>query len=125
MSATQIVTKAQWHAEGVRRFGGDLMKWRFACPECGRSAMSSDWHAAQAPIGAMASSCVSLWEAKIGMLPGSDCQYEGSVSTQTGGLIGISTKGGVTWVFDFAVDGLSIDKKVNDLMSDSLEVVPA
>ena len=25
----------EWRAEAVRRFGSDVLKWRFRCPACG------------------------------------------------------------------------------------------
>lgn len=97
----RIITKAQWHAEGVRRFGGDLMRWRFACPSCGRSASSGDWHRAGAPVSATASSCVSLWEARAGQSPQSACEHDGA-SDFVGNPLGIDNHGELRWYFDFA-----------------------
>src|SRR5690606_12328625 len=28
------MTQEEWQAEGIRRFGKDLLKWRFVCPVC-------------------------------------------------------------------------------------------
>lgn len=36
-------TEDQWRAEGERRFGPDMMKWRFICPICGNVASCEDF----------------------------------------------------------------------------------
>jgi hypothetical protein len=36
-------TEDQWRAEGERRFGRDMMKWRFVCPICGNIASCEDF----------------------------------------------------------------------------------
>ena len=38
-----LMTEAAWRAEGERRFGPDLMKWRFKCPICGNVATPEDF----------------------------------------------------------------------------------
>ena len=37
------MTRDEWMAEGQRRFGGDFMKWKFACPMCGNIAEVSEY----------------------------------------------------------------------------------
>ena len=37
-----------WKAEGERRFGKDILKWRFKCPMCGHVAAVEDFKAAGA-----------------------------------------------------------------------------
>lgn len=37
------MTHAQWSAEGARRFGPDVLTWRFVCPSCGHVASVDDW----------------------------------------------------------------------------------
>ena len=85
------MTKAEWKAEGERRFGKDIMKWRFVCPSCGHVASLQDWKDAGAPANAAAFSCVGRWlgEAREAFFvadktkPG-PCNYAG------GGLIGLN-----------------------------------
>jgi hypothetical protein len=36
-------TEDQWRAEGERRFGPDMMKWRFVCPICENIASCEDF----------------------------------------------------------------------------------
>lgn len=36
-------TEAEWKAEGERRFGPDMMNWRFECPICGNVASVADF----------------------------------------------------------------------------------
>jgi hypothetical protein len=36
-------TEAEWKAEGERRFGADVMKWRFVCPICKNIAAVEDF----------------------------------------------------------------------------------
>jgi hypothetical protein len=55
------LTKAEWEAEGERRFGPDRMKWRFVCPVCKHVATPEDWMKSGAPDAAIAFSCVGRW----------------------------------------------------------------
>ena len=43
------MTRAEWEAEGKRRFGDDMMTWRFVCPSCGHVQSANDYKAAGAP----------------------------------------------------------------------------
>jgi len=36
-------THADWIAEGTRRFGSNMMDWRFVCPVCGNIASCEDF----------------------------------------------------------------------------------
>ena len=42
------ITKAEWYAEGERRFGKDPMKWKIRCPMCGHVAKVEDFREAGA-----------------------------------------------------------------------------
>ena len=33
----------EWKAEATRRFGPDMLKWRFRCPMCGHVASVQDF----------------------------------------------------------------------------------
>lgn len=73
------MTKAKWHAEGVRRFGDDEMKWRFVCPSCGHIASVQDWKDAGASSGQVAYSCIGRNlpnPVEMGVKPG-PCNYAG------------------------------------------------
>ncbi len=57
----QKMTKAEWEAEGTRRFGPDQMSWQFVCPACGHVAAIKDWKEVGAPSSTAAFSCVGRW----------------------------------------------------------------
>lgn len=78
------VTEAQWREEGARRFGEDMLKWRFVCPMCEHEAAVSDWKDAGASEGAVAFSCVGRW------LPGDIDEDEGPCVYAGGGLFGLN-----------------------------------
>ncbi len=75
------MTHAEWHAEGVRRFGDDEMKWRFVCPSCGYVASPEDWKSVGAPESEVAFSClgrhVSTPRQAFGELGQGPCDYAG------------------------------------------------
>lgn len=58
MSEPIKMTRAEWTAEGYRRFGSDVAAWRFVCPCCGHVASVADWKAAGATDGEIAFSCI-------------------------------------------------------------------
>lgn len=37
------VKLADWHAEGIARFGENPLKWKFVCPSCGMVQTAEDW----------------------------------------------------------------------------------
>jgi hypothetical protein len=75
------LTHDEWMAEGTKRFGADMMSWRFVCPRCGHVATPADWRAAGAPQSAAAFSCVGRWlpgEPRDAFKPGpGPCNYAG------------------------------------------------
>lgn len=58
---TMRMTYAEWVAEGERRFGKNLTKWRFVCPVCGHVASAQDYKDAGAPESEVGFSCVGRW----------------------------------------------------------------
>lgn len=38
-----VMTKEEWLAEGKKRFGEDMMKWKFECPGCGHIQAVEDF----------------------------------------------------------------------------------
>jgi hypothetical protein len=55
------MTLAEYRAEGERRFGPNMMNWKFVCPVCGHVASVQDYKDAGAPENAIAFSCVGRW----------------------------------------------------------------
>ncbi len=60
-ATTHFNTVEEWKAEGERRFGPDVMRWRFVCPACGHVASVQEWKAVGAPEDVVAYSCVGRW----------------------------------------------------------------
>lgn len=84
----RTLTKSQWHAEGLRRFGPDQMTWAFVCPVCHHRQTVADYQKAGAPEGHIAFSCVGratpgARDAFGGSGPG-PCNYAG------GGLFAVN-----------------------------------
>jgi hypothetical protein len=82
MPETVRMTKADWMAEGARRFGPDQLKWQFVCPACGYVASVEDWKKVGAPITAVAFSCIGRWMRRCRDAFGKDlgpgpCNYAG------------------------------------------------
>ena len=108
MEIVKYESEAAWKAEGIRRFGPDVMKWKFRCPVCGHVASVQDWMDAGAGEGEVAFSCVGRHhpdpERKLdptGMpgRTGGPCDYAG------GGLFRLNPveiAGKVDRLFDFA-----------------------
>jgi hypothetical protein len=57
----RTVTREEWIREGERRFGYDMLNWKFVCPVCGYIASGQEWLDAGAPIGAIGYECISRY----------------------------------------------------------------
>jgi hypothetical protein len=93
-----------WKKEGERRFGSDVMKWKFKCPMCGHIASVEDFKVAGAEDPAN-----SAYEECIGRYTGKGSPKEGDASGcnwAAYGLFGIP-KGG-TYVFTGPEQGAHI-----------------
>jgi len=101
----RAVSQDEWHAEGTKLFGENMMDWRFRCPVCGHVAQAQAW----ADVGATQSagfSCIGRW------LEGSKAAFEekgeGPCTYAGGGLfrlnpVKVSLKeGGTVDMFEFA-----------------------
>lgn len=97
----------EWRKEGRRRFGDDMMKWKFVCPACGHIATPEDWRKAGNKDGGMiAFSCIGrlMADPKKAFDGGNQkkcgpCDYAG------GGLFGLNPvkiEGRKDNIFDFA-----------------------
>lgn len=55
---------AEWQAEGERRFGPNMLHWKFACPNCGHVAAVADYAPFQhlgADANAATCTCIGLY----------------------------------------------------------------
>ena len=101
--------REEWFDEGTRRFGDNLLQWRFVCPVCGHVASAMNYIEAGAPGSAAGFACIGRWiKGARDALAGGDapgpCNYSG------GGLfrlnpVHVHADGGVVEVFDFAEPG--------------------
>lgn len=99
----------EWRAEGFRRFGKDVMAWKFKCPMCGHVAAVQEFKDAGAEDPANAA-----YEECIGRYTGKGSPQEGDSSGcnwAAYGLFGIPNNKGVivntgegksAHIFDFA-----------------------
>ena len=70
-------TLAEWQAEGERRFGPDMLTWKFVCPNCGNVAAIADFKPYRhmgADANVVTCACIGLF---TGVPPGSarPCHY--------------------------------------------------
>lgn len=61
LNAEKKLTHAEWHADGVRRFGPDQMKWKFVCPACNFVQSVTDYKKAGAEQEVVGFSCVGRY----------------------------------------------------------------
>lgn len=86
------MTKEEFKVEAIKRFGMDMMNWKFVCPVCGNIASVSDYKKAGAPEGSVGFSCIGRWlpnsRRAFGKndenAPSKPCDYAG------GGLFGLN-----------------------------------
>lgn len=99
------LTFPEWEAEGLRRFGPDRYAWRFVCPSCGHVAAARDWHAAGAPQGAVAFSCVGRTRRDprpaLGSGPG-PCDHGGELALERNPVRVVTDDGRSSVLFAFA-----------------------
>lgn len=81
-----MLTHEEWKAEGARRFGEDMMCWRFVCPVCGYVATPAEWKAAGAPPGTWAFSCIGRWYPAGSVRPALEGTGPGPCTYAGGGL---------------------------------------
>lgn len=109
MKEQTTMTRDEWMQEGRRRFGDDVMNWRFVCPACGHVAAAKDWKDAGAPEGAVAFSCVGRYAGCQREAFGKGAKEKGPCNYAGGGLFAINPvevndAGVVTRVFAFDND---------------------
>lgn len=100
------MTLDEYKAEAIKRFGEDIMQWKFKCPICGNVASAQDYKEAGAPGGAVGFSCIGRWKdgsrSAFSTETGQPCDYAG------GGLIRmnpISIDGEEIGLFELAEAG--------------------
>lgn len=55
------MTKDEWHAAGVRRFGKEMLFWKFVCPMCETVIEVRDYKKAGAPESAVGMACIGRY----------------------------------------------------------------
>lgn len=100
----RTITVKEWQEEARRRFGPDILKWKFVCPSCGHVASIKDWRDAGAEEGEIAFSCVGRHSKQIndaftGKRP---CNYAGGGLFRFNPVTVVYPNGQVTVIFEFA-----------------------
>lgn len=83
----QLFSYVDWHREGIRRFGADMLDWKFICPSCGVVTSVREWKDAGARENAAAFSCIGRYTGSAKTIfdkTGGPCNYTG------GGLLGLN-----------------------------------
>lgn len=105
---TTRYTHAEWLAEAERRFGSNMMHWRFVCPACGHEWAIEDFRQFKAqgitPNTAF-QNCIGRFDGHIhvdaGTKPG-PCNYTGNGLINLCPVIVVADDGKEVCVFDFA-----------------------
>ena len=99
----------EWRAEGKRRFGNDIMKWKFVCPMCGHVAAVEDFKAAgvQDPANCAYQECIGRYTgagspSKKNQGKGCDWAAYGFFGIPKGGAFIITGEDSGAQVFEFA-----------------------
>jgi hypothetical protein len=101
------MTRDEWLAEAVRRFGPNPREWRFVCPSCGTAQSIADLEAAGAsdPATQAYYSCIGRWQGARGAFDPSrfkPCNYTNGGLFCFAPLIVIDDDGKQVPVFAFA-----------------------
>ncbi len=103
---TKRYTREEWGAEAARRFGDDLLNWKFVCPSCGHVQSAQDYRDAGAPVTAVGFSCVGRWDGHMsrGAFQGNGgpCNYAGGGLIHLNPVTIVHPDGKETRAFDFA-----------------------
>lgn len=100
-----------WKAEGERRFGKNILKWRFKCPMCGHVAAVEDFKAAGAkdPANSAYEECLGRYTGKGSPKKGdsSGCNWAayGLFGIPNGGVYVFTGPEQGAHIFDFAEEG--------------------
>ena len=100
----QVMSHAEWLAEGERRFGPDMDKWKFVCPSCGCVASVADWKRLDG-VDMIAFSCVGRLTASPKELfdkTGGPCNYAGGGLFRLNPIIVVLDDGSKHECFAFA-----------------------
>lgn len=89
---------AEWKAEAVKRFGEDIKKWKFKCPNCGHIQTFEDFEKAgiEEPKNKFYYSCISRWTDET------DCSWTLGGLFQIHSTEVLSDEGKYIPVFEFA-----------------------
>lgn len=102
----------EWRAEGFKRFGKDIMAWKFKCPMCGHVAAVKDFAEAgvEDPANAAYEECIGRYTGKGSPQKGdsSGCNWAayGLFGIPNGkGVVVITGEGTGAHIFDYAEEG--------------------
>jgi hypothetical protein len=107
-------TLKEWKAEGKRRFGDDIMNWKFVCPACGRVNTGREFEEVGAEPNDMYQTCIGRHNGKGTNRPitpkkgvpapehGCNWAAFGLLGTLNGGDIVVSDNGKEVPIFSFA-----------------------
>lgn len=108
----RVVEHVDWLMEGRKRFGDDMMSWKFVCPSCGYVISVRDWYDLEAPEGAIAFSCIGRFlrdgdeQSKAYMRTfhhrGGPCGYAGGGLIKLNPVVIVFPDGNRIGVFEFA-----------------------
>jgi hypothetical protein len=100
------MSRAEWLAEGERRFGKDTMKWKFVCPSCGFVASTEDYKKAGAKPENVAFSCIGRWTGHMNndafVTKKGPCNYAGGGLIKLNPITVVMPDGQEHQAFDFA-----------------------
>ena len=94
-----------WKAEGERRFGKNILKWRFKCPMCGHVAAVEDFKAAGVKDPANSAYEECLGSPKKGDPSGCNWVAYGLFGIPKGGVYVFTGPEQGAHIFDFAEEG--------------------
>lgn len=101
------MTRDEWLAEGEKRFGKEMLFWKFVCPICKTVIEVRDYQKASAPQSAIGFNCIGRYlespQKAFGdkkVIKGKPCDYA------SGGLfncnpVEVNCDGKIARVFDF------------------------
>ena len=90
-TAQNVMSNADWKAEGVRRFGEDIKQWQFRCASCGNIATPADFEELGADGRRAPFDCIGRVHVELGGLP--NLKIDGNskpCNWTTGGLFRLS-----------------------------------
>lgn len=98
LSGREVVTLAEWEAEGERLYGKERLDWRFRCPACGHVQTPREFKAAGQSPHAAYLNCAS----RFGLGGRQDCKWTIGGLLKVGGRYVIDDRYCPRLIFEFA-----------------------